>query len=169
MHCSLLIQQVLSPNDHIELFTYWPISWIEKRSFWVVENQQLSDFTFRNLGQDQWHWWRWILSCFDKVQIFWEGHKNLKKNLPFFLHHLVASRRFKDLFKNLWTSQNIWTLVHSKYYIYCLLSTKLIFFVLITASMNKNIIFFRAFSYNVCVLFFNRYDLCLWTLNIIPF
>ena len=125
IHCALLIQQVLSPNDHIELFTYWPISWIEKRSFWVVENQQLSHFTFRNLGQDQWHWWRCILSCFDKVQIFWEGHKVLKKSTNFLqsLSSINQIVRFVQKFVAFSEYLNF----SNKYCIYCLLSSNLIF------------------------------------------
>ena len=125
IHCSLLIQQVLSPNDHIELFTYWPISWIEKRSFWVVENQQLSDFTFRNLGQDQWHWWRCILSCFDKVQIFCEGHKVLKKSNNVF--DVSGSIKKIGTFVQKFMAFSEYLNFSNKYCIYCLLSTNPIF------------------------------------------
>ena len=46
-----------------------------------------------------------------KAQIFWEGHKNLKKS-PNFLTSLSTSvKKLGDFFKILWPSQNIWTLL----------------------------------------------------------
>ena len=42
-----------------------------------------------------------------KVQIFWEGHKMLKKISKCFWHCFKTSKQVEDFFKSLWSSQNI--------------------------------------------------------------
>ena len=47
---------------------------------------------------------------YNKVQIFWEGHKKFEKISHFIWRYLVCSNELKDCLKFLWPSQNICTL-----------------------------------------------------------
>ena len=59
-----------------------------------------------------WHKGWWCHSTFgiyyDKVQIFWESHKNLKNSSNF--SQFFKPKQYGDFFTSLWPSQNIWTL-----------------------------------------------------------
>ena len=48
--------------------------------------------------------------CAGKVQIFWEGHKNLKKISHFVLRLPSNFKKSVRFFRILWPSHNIWTL-----------------------------------------------------------
>ena len=49
-----------------------------------------------------------------KVQIFWEGHKNMKKIsflvLMLLINKYILSKQWGEIFPILWPSHNIWTL-----------------------------------------------------------